>query len=63
MFREFNSELESTERKIKEVNRLMEEKGDSFVISGGLFMTFGTQVISLFGGSYREYMKFNGQYF
>ena len=63
MFREFNSELESTERKIKEVNRLMEEKGDSFVIAGGLFMTFGKQVISLFGGSYREYMKFNGQYF
>ena len=26
-------------------------------------MTFGRQVISLFGASYREYMKFNGQYF
>ena len=26
-------------------------------------MTFGKQVISLFGASYKEYMKFNGQYF
>lgn len=33
------------------------------MVAGGLFMTFGKQVISLFGASYREYMKFNGQYF
>ena len=26
-------------------------------------MLFGRQVVSLFGASYREFMKFNGQYF
>lgn len=63
MFKEFSNELESTERKINEASELIKEKGNSLVVAGGLFMTFGKQVISLFGGSYREYMKFNGQYF
>lgn len=63
MFKEFSSELESTERKIKETKDLIIEKGNSIVVAGGLFMTYGRQVISLFGASYREYMKFNGQYF
>ena len=42
---------------------ILKEKGKNIVVAGGLFMTFGKQVISLFGASYQEYMKFNAQYF
>ena len=63
ILKELDSQLEAIDKKIEELNNLYETKGEVIVIAGGLFMTFGRQVISLFGASYREYMKYNGQYF
>jgi len=61
--KELQSQLDAISNKIKEIEKIEVEKGKNIVVAGGLFMTFGRQVISLFGASYREYMKFNGQYF
>ena len=61
--KELESQLESIQKKIKEIEKIKSQKGEKITVAGGLFMTFGTQVVSLFGASYREYMKFNGQYF
>lgn len=61
--KELENQLEAIQKKIKEIEKIKSEKGEKIIVAGGLFMTFGTQVVSLFGASYREYMKFNGQYF
>ncbi len=63
VLKELQSQFESLEKRISNLERLQKEKGNKIVVAGGLFMTFGTQVVSLFGASYREYMKFNGQFF
>lgn len=63
VLKELQSQLESLEKRLENLYILKEEKGTNIVIAGGLFMTFGTQVVSLFGASYKEYMKFNGQFF
>lgn len=63
MKKELEFELEHRKKTIVEIEQLKESKGERIVIAGGLFMTFGTQVLSLFGCSYREYMKWNPQYF
>lgn len=61
--KEYQSQIDAINKKIIEDNELIKEHGTNVVVAGGLFMTFGRQVISLFGASYREFMKFNGQYF
>ena len=63
VLKEHQSQFESLEKRISNLEKLQKEKGNKIVVAGGLFMTFGTQVVSLFGASYREYMKFNGQFF
>ena len=63
VLKELQSQLESLEKRMTDLNKLKELKGSKIVVAGGLFMTFGTQVVSLFGASYKEYMKFNGQFF
>ena len=60
---ELQTQLKSLDERIEMLYILLETKGKVITVAGGLFMTFGKQVISLFGASYQEYMKFNGQYF
>lgn len=61
--KELEKKFSSVNKKISELEKINSEKGDVVTVAGGLFMTFGTQVISLFGASYKEYMNFDGQYF
>lgn len=61
--KEYVTQLQQHEKRIQELEQIKAEKGSKIVLAGGVFMTYGTQVVSLFGASYREYMKFNGQYF
>lgn len=63
VLKELKFQLESLDKKIDFLEEIETEKGKKIVVAGGLFMTFGKQVVSLFGASYKEYMKFNGQYF
>ena len=62
-YKEFLSQYDAYQKRIGELKRVQEEKGDTIVVAGGLFMLFGNQIVSLFGASYHEYMKFNGQHF
>lgn len=63
VIKEYKSQIDAVNKKIEEVNEIKKEHGNNIVVAGGLFMLFGKQVVSLFGASYREFMKFNGQYF
>ena len=60
---EYKSQIDALNKKIENDLELSKKYGNNIVVAGGLFMLFGKQVISLFGASYREFMKFNGQYF
>lgn len=60
---EYKSQIDALNKKIENDLELSKKYGNNIVVAGGLFMLFGRQVISLFGASYREFMKFNGQYF
>lgn len=61
--KEYESQITAIKKKIEEDKELIKNYGNNIVVAGGLFMLFGRQVVSLFGASYREFMKFNGQYF
>lgn len=63
VLKELQFQYESLEKRIQNLDILKSQKGKKIIVAGGLFMTFGKQVVSLFGASYREYMKFNGQFF
>ena len=61
--KEYETQVTAIKKKIEEDKELIKNYGNNIVVAGGLFMLFGRQVVSLFGASYREFMKFNGQYF
>lgn len=63
LMKELQNQIEAADRKMKETEEIKKQYGDHIVVAGGLFMTFGRQVVSLFGASYKEFMKFKGQYF
>lgn len=63
LIKELQDQIESTNKKIDELTKLKEQYGKKIVIAGGLFLCFGKQVVSLFGASYKEFMKYKGQYF
>lgn len=63
---EIDKQLKASNKKKNEINELIENnvtKSKTITIAGGLFMTFGKQVVSLFGASYEEYMKYRAQSF
>lgn len=60
---ELKNQIDAADRKTKEIEELQKKYGEKIVVAGGLFMTFGKQVVSLFGASYKEFMKYEGQYF
>ena len=62
LIKELEKQLNSADKKINEAKELL-KNGEIIVVAGGLFMNFSNQVVSLFGASYKEYMKFKGQYF
>lgn len=61
--KEYESQITAIKKKMDDDKELIKNYGNNIVVAGGLFMLFGRQVVSLFGASYREFMKFNGQYF
>lgn len=63
LIKELEKQMESAVKKINEMNEIQKKYGNNIVIAGGLFMNFGKQVVSLFGASYKEFMKYKGQYF
>ena len=56
------NEIDINKRKIEEIEKLKEEKGEILPLSAAMFMLYGDEIIYLFSGSYDEYMKFFGQY-
>ena len=60
--KQMSIDIENNEKKIDETKALKEEKGNIIALSGAMFILYGDEIIYLFSGSYKEYMKFCGQY-
>lgn len=54
--------ISSLEKRIAEAKSLEAKHGPTLVLSGGMFLLYGNEVIYLFSGNYKEFMQFNGQY-
>lgn len=60
--KEAENRIRLLEEKKEEAISLQKEKGNMLVLSGGMFMLYGDEVLYLFSGNYKEYMQFNAQY-
>lgn len=59
---EFESQKESLKNKIIDIDKKISKYGDNPLISAGLYLSYGDQVVYLFGGSYKEFMGYGAQY-
>lgn len=60
--KERETRMAALEKRILEAHSLQKEKGDHFIISGGLFILYGEEVVYLFGGNLKEYSHFGTAY-
>ena len=54
--------IERLENQLKKINELKEKHGEKAVLGGILFLVYGNEVLSLYGGSNAELMQFQSAY-
>lgn len=57
------NQIEKLKTALIEASELREKEGEVLILSGGVFLLYGDEVLYLFGGNYKEYMKFGASYF
>jgi len=58
-----NNEIEAINKRIKESEETIKEKGqDTVTLSGSMFMLIKPEVIYLSSGNYEEFLRYNSQY-
>lgn len=60
--KEYEISLAATEKKLKEIKEIQKEVGNNLILSGGMFILYGDEIIYLYSGNYKKYMNFNAQY-
>ena len=59
---EFESQKESLNKYIKQIDIEIENYGENPLISAGLYLSYGDQIVYLLGASYKEFMNYGAQY-
>lgn len=59
---EFESQKSSFQKYIKDIEQKIEKYGKKPLISAGLYLSYGDQVVYLLGASYKEFMNYGAQY-
>lgn len=59
---EIESEQKSLEKRIQTLEQDVREQGEKKIIAGGWYMLYGSEVVYLFGASYKPFMRYNAQY-
>ena len=59
---QLNQSLEKTKLEISEAEDIIKNDGEIIDLSAAMFMTYGDEVIYVFGGNIDKYMHFNAQY-
>lgn len=60
--KECENNITRLEKKKEEVIHLIEEHGEKITLGGIIFMIHGSEILSLFGGAYKEFMEFLSPY-
>lgn len=60
--KETENNIERLEHRIDKISQLQEQHGDVIPLGGILFLLYGKEIISLVGGSYKEFMEFQSTY-
>lgn len=61
--KEIKVTIASLTKKIDKAKQLIKTDGETLILSGAMFMTYGDEIVYLFCGNYKKYMDFNAQYF
>lgn len=59
---EFESQKESLNKYIKQIDGEIKAYGENPLISAGLYLSYGEQIVYLLGASYKEFMNYGAQY-
>ncbi len=59
---EYKSQIDAINKRKKEVEEEIKEYGSKPIISVGLYISYAKEIVYLFGGSYKEFMKYGAQY-
>lgn len=59
---EFESQINALNKRLKDVENDIENYGNNPYIAAGLYLSYGNEVVYLFGGSYKEFMSYGAQY-
>lgn len=60
--KQVKKEYEDKLSSIKELEEIKEKYGKRIVLASSMFIMYGKEVLYLFSGSYKEFMKYNAQY-
>lgn len=60
--KQVEKELEEVSNNIKDLEEIKEKYGTRIVLASSMFLMYGKEVLYLFSGSYKEFMKYNAQY-
>lgn len=60
--KELQVTIDSLTKKINEAHEIIKSEGNMLVLSGGMFIMYGQEVIYLSSGNYKKYLSFGGQY-
>ncbi len=60
--KEYETSLTNIEKKSKEIKKIQSEEGKIVILSSGMFLLYGDEIIYLCSGNYKKYMNFNAQY-
>lgn len=60
--KEYEASLLALDKKIKKLEDIQKKDGEHLILSGGMFVLYGDEIVYLFSGNYKKYMEFNAQY-
>lgn len=59
---EFKSQIKSLEERIANIDFDVSKYGENPLVAVGIYLSYGKQVVYLYGGSYKEFMNYGAQY-
>lgn len=60
--KEISNSIDDANRKIKEIEALKQEHGNSITMAGSMFVMYGDEVLYLYSGAYEEFLKYDAPY-
>lgn len=59
---EFESQKKAFQKNIEQITKEIEKYGKNPLVSSGLYLSYGSEIVYLLGASYKEFMNYGAQY-